>query len=86
MTPARSRIQAFIKTFLFPIVFLISSVCTLAQTVSIDRPHLIKSGSYTQLFVNNKPFIITGGELGNSSASNIELVDSTWPNRFSNKF
>jgi len=60
-------------------VFLFSFIVTLAQTVTIERPHLIKRGNYTQLIVNNKPFIVTGGELGNSSASSIELMDSVWP-------
>lgn len=41
-------------------------------------PQLIKKGNYTQLFVNNKPFLITGGELGNSSASSNEYMRPFW--------
>lgn len=35
------------------------------------QPHLIKQGSATQLIVNNKPHLILGGELGNSTASSL---------------
>ena len=34
-------------------------------------PSLQKKGNKTQLIVNGKPFIILGGELGNSSATSI---------------
>lgn len=33
-----------------------------------DIPHLRKNGEVTQLFVDGKPFIILGGQVGNSSA------------------
>jgi hypothetical protein len=45
----------------------------LAQT-SPALPHLQKQGSTSQLIVGGKPFLILGGELGNSSAS-----DMDWP-------
>lgn len=40
--------------------------------------HLQKKGDKTQLIVNNKPFIIRGGELGNSSATSIESMEPIW--------
>jgi hypothetical protein len=33
-------------------------------------PHLRKQGSATQLIVDDQPFLLLGGELHNSSASN----------------
>lgn len=42
-------------------------------------PHLSKQGSATQLIVNNKPFLILGGELGNSSASSLSYMHPIWP-------
>ena len=42
-------------------------------------PRLVKSGSTTQLLVDNKPFLILGGELGNSSASSNEYMRAIWP-------
>jgi len=42
-------------------------------------PSLQKKGNATQLIVNDKPFIILGGELGNSSASSGEYMEPIWP-------
>ena len=38
-------------------------------------PHLEKRGTATQLIVDGKLFLVLGGELHNSSSSNIEYVD-----------
>jgi beta-galactosidase GanA len=42
-------------------------------------PHLAQQGSATQLIVNGKPFLMLGGETGNSSVSNSKNLDSMWP-------
>lgn len=41
-------------------------------------PVLQKKGNKTQLIVNGKPFIIRGGELGNSSATSMESMEPIW--------
>lgn len=41
-------------------------------------PSLQKKGNKTQLIVNGKPFIILGGELGNSSATSMESMEPIW--------
>jgi hypothetical protein len=41
-------------------------------------PFLQKKGNKTQLIVNGKPFIIRGGELGNSSATSMESMEPIW--------
>ncbi|MEO8236469.1 MAG: DUF5597 domain-containing protein [Flavobacterium sp.] len=41
-------------------------------------PNLQKKGNKTQLMVNGKPFIIRGGELGNSSATSMESMEPIW--------
>ncbi|GGF05327.1 beta-galactosidase [Flavobacterium limi] len=41
-------------------------------------PHLEKTGNKTQLIVNEKPYIIRGGELGNSSATSMESMELIW--------
>lgn len=48
-----------------------------AQDHSI--PHLQKQGTATQLIVHGKPFLMLGGELGNSSASNLAYMKPIWP-------
>jgi hypothetical protein len=42
-------------------------------------PHLQKQGTAIQLIVHNKPFLMLGGELGNSSASNLKYLAPIWP-------
>lgn len=41
-------------------------------------PGLQKKENKTQLIVNGKPFIIRGGELGNSSATSMESMEPIW--------
>jgi hypothetical protein len=51
------------------------SVAAIAQSL----PHLVKNGNATQLMVHDKPFLILGGELGNSSASDLKYMADIWP-------
>ncbi|MEJ2055211.1 MAG: DUF5597 domain-containing protein, partial [Calditrichaceae bacterium] len=42
-------------------------------------PHLKMQGSTIQLIVDGKPFLILGGELGNSSFTSLEYMKPIWP-------
>ena len=42
-------------------------------------PHLEKQGTATQLIVDGRPYLILGGELGNSSSSSLEYMEPIWP-------
>ncbi len=55
--------------------FLTLAVGALGAT---ELPHLQRQGTATQLIVDGKPFLIRGGELGNSSAEPAYLRPS-WP-------
>jgi hypothetical protein len=44
-----------------------------------EIPKLVKNSSYVQLLVDNKPFLVLGGELGNSSASAMNTCDQFGP-------
>lgn len=57
------------------IPFILNCHFLLAQEKSNSIPTL-KSN---QLIVDGKPFIILGGELGNSSASSVEYMSAIWP-------
>jgi beta-galactosidase GanA len=48
-------------------------------SAALDIPRLVKQGTATQLLVHGKPFLMIGGELGNSSASNLEYLRPIWP-------
>ena len=61
-------------------ILVIILFCVLANTRAQPTiPRLVKNGNTTQLLVNNKPFLILGGELGNSSASSNEYMRPIWP-------
>ena len=42
-------------------------------------PYLRKQGKTTQLIVEGKPFIVLGGELGNSTFTSLESMEPVWP-------
>lgn len=42
-------------------------------------PHLRKQGTATQLVVDDKPFLVLAGELGNSTSSNLDYMRPLWP-------
>jgi beta-galactosidase GanA len=58
---------------LFAAALLSASLATAAP------PRLEKQGSTRNLLVHEQPFLILGGELGNSSASNSEYMKPHWP-------
>jgi beta-galactosidase GanA len=49
-----------------------------AQQKSTSIPVLHKQGKTTQLIVEGKPFLVLGGELGNSSASDAKYMQPIW--------
>jgi beta-galactosidase GanA len=51
----------------------------LALTAQAGPPRLEKHGSTQQLLVHDQPFLIRGGELGNSSAASAEYMKPHWP-------
>ena len=70
-----------ILSFFFLFIFLQAiSETSWAQRTPENIPRLEKHGTATRLVVQNKPFLILGGELGNSSASNIEYLRPYWQN------
>jgi hypothetical protein len=58
-------------------MLFISGITSFAQSSSIkyhtdvDIPHLRKQGTATQLIVDDKPFLVLAGELGNNTATNL---------------
>jgi len=44
-----------------------------------STPQLRRQGSATQLIVDGQPFLVLGGELGNSTSSSLEYMRPVWP-------
>ena len=49
-----------------------------AKKIANKIPFLKRQGNAVQLIVDGKPFLILGGELGNSTASSVESIKSVW--------
>jgi hypothetical protein len=59
--------------FFFAILPIIFTAIILNAQENNSLPHLQKLGASTQLIVDGKPFIILGGELGNSSFTSLVM-------------
>lgn len=57
------------------LAFSLPGMNLFSQSIS----HLAKKGTATQLIVEDQPFVILGGELGNSSFTSIEYMEPIWP-------
>ncbi len=69
---------------------LIGIVCAMAgillagtqfnqASLAQSMPHLAHQHGAYQIIVDGKPFLVRGGELENSSASNLSYLDTIWP-------
>src|SRR5688572_12758661 len=43
-----------------------------------SHPHLRREGAVTQIYVQGQPFLALGGELGNSTASDLETLEKAF--------
>jgi beta-galactosidase GanA len=62
-------------TTFFTALGMAASLSAAAQ----DAPHLKQQGTVKQLIVDGKPMLILGGELGNSTASDLKYLNGYWP-------
>ena len=65
-------------TFVLIILFFGSCNTMDQKAENKEIPKLVKQGNVTQLYVDGKPFMILGGELHNSSSSNLEYMKPLW--------
>src|SRR5262245_18233353 len=61
-----------------PIALIAIASALGAQPTDAGIPQLRRQGNATQLVVDGKPFLIFGGELGNSTASDIAHMRPMW--------
>jgi len=67
--------MSLINKFIICIILLTSQIGFSQNKI----PHLQKRGNTTQLIVDDKPYLILGGELGNSSFTSLEYMKPIWP-------
>jgi len=66
------------RSLFFGIVLATVAPAALAEHLA-QLPHLQTQGTATQLIVEGEPYLILGGELGNSSASDPAYLTRIWP-------
>lgn len=68
------------KSFgLFVLLLCFGCETTVKAPLTTTLPHLKKKGNTTQLIVEDAPFLILGGELGNSTFTSLAAMESVWP-------
>jgi beta-galactosidase GanA len=66
--------------FCVRLVFILYILCTSTPAQNkVALPHLKKQGNGIQLMVNDRPYLVIGGELGNSNASDLKYMEWIWP-------
>ena len=60
------------------LLLVLFCACILQAQNNLSGIQLRKTDDYTQLLVNGKPFVVLGGELGNSTASSIDYLRNYW--------
>jgi len=68
-----------VKSLMLVIILLFAFITVASPQIQGNLPRLQKQVSATQLIVDGKPFLMLAGELGNSSASDLEYMQSIWP-------
>ena len=63
----------------FRVVFALYSIGCALIVAAADLPTVSKTTAGGQLLAHGKPFLILGGEVGNSSASTAAQADSVLP-------
>lgn len=58
---------------------MLAAAATTSALAAEDVPHLRAKGTTQQLIVDGAPFLILGGELGNSTASDLKYLQQFWP-------
>jgi hypothetical protein len=66
----------FIQLFIIIIIF---SCKKAGKNIENGIPHLKKDGQVVQLIVNKKPFLILGGEVENTSTTDLQHIRKTFP-------
>ena len=70
--------KVFKLRILFTLILLVA-VTLLVNGADKNIPGFVVKNNFTQLLVDNQPFLILGGETGNSAASDISEMNTWWP-------
>jgi beta-galactosidase GanA len=76
----RNKISTAMKNtaILLSVTACLLAACTQQRPAEGSLPHLAVQGTATQLIVDGKPFLMLGGELGNSTAADVQGLDTVF--------
>ena len=75
MTNARTLFASLASLF----IIVDATASSASAQVASSIPHLERQGSAMRLIVKGKPLLMLAGETGNSSASDLEYMNTIWP-------
>jgi beta-galactosidase GanA len=67
-----------VMTLVIAIAILVTGFVPVPGAQQYRTPYLRKQGTATQLVVDDKPFLVLAGELGNSTSSSLEYMRPIW--------
>src|SRR5436853_3766091 len=76
---AGGAVLLFCVSMMIPPLTTQAAAPAASDAAAASLPHMQRTGDVTQLIVDAKPFLILGGELGNSTASSAEALGPVWP-------
>jgi beta-galactosidase GanA len=68
-----------VMTLVIAVAILATGFVPICGAQQDRAPHLRQQGTATQLIVDDKPFLVLAGELGNSTSSSLEYMRPIWP-------
>ncbi len=69
--------KQLLNTLILAVIIVVALVLPELATAQ-SSPGLQKNGNAAQLMIDGKPYIVLGGELHNSSSSNLEYLQPSW--------
>lgn len=75
----RCRHKQAVMTLVIAFAILATGFSPICRAQQERAPHLRQQGTATQLVVDDKPFLVLAGELGNSTSSSLEYMRPVWP-------
>lgn len=79
MKTVRLSLKQRVVPLLVAIVTLTTCFGSITSSQQHPLPYLRKQGTATQLIVDDKPFLVLAGEVGNSTSSSLDYMRPIWP-------
>src|SRR5437879_5301443 len=79
MKTIRLSLKQTVMTLLIALATLITCFGSTSAGQPYPAPYLRKQGMATQLVVDDQPFLVLAGEVGNSTSASLDYMRPIWP-------